>query len=172
MKNLLLCILCFAGFGLWSQSTDQSVQKESISFLSHNEEAITGLGMAIPAEKFNWKPAEGVRTVGEVLMHTAASNYFILMNLGIKPPANIDMMNMEKMEGKDKILDAVHASFKFVNDNLLSVKDAQLGEMVKFPWAEMSKQAVMFLLVDHTGEHKGQLIAYARSVGVTPPWSK
>ena len=44
--------------------------------------------------------------------------------------------------------------------------------IIFFPWAEMSKQAVMFLLVDHTGEHKGQLIAYARSVGVTPPWSK
>ena len=49
---------------------DQSVQKESISFLSHNEEAITGLGMAIPAEKFNWKPAEGVRTC---LLYTSPS---------------------------------------------------------------------------------------------------
>jgi uncharacterized damage-inducible protein DinB len=43
---------------------------------------------------------------------------------------------------------------------------------VKLFGMDMTKQgAVMFLLSDQH-EHLGQSIAYARSNGVTPPWSK
>jgi len=149
----------------------QATQKVAQSFLAQNEKAIVSLGNAIPEEKYGWKPAEGVRSVGEVLLHVAQGNYYLLMNIGIPPPATIDMMGMEKIQGKAKIIETLEASFKFVNDNILSIKDNQLTDKVKFPWAEMSKHAALYLMVDHTGEHKGQLIAYARSNGVVPPWS-
>lgn len=171
MKLILLfltLLTCTIGY---SQIPEQAVQKEAIGFLGYNEQAIASLGSAFPEEKFNWKPAEGVRSVGEVILHVANSNYYFLMNLGIPPPASVDMMNLEKIQGKDKILETFHASFQFLKDNLLSVKDAQLTEKIKFPWAEMSKHAVINLLIDHSGEHKGQLIAYARSNGIVPPWS-
>ena len=171
MKNLLLMLcLCIAATA-WSQESMQATQKVAQSFLAQNEKAIVSLGNAIPEEKYGWKPAEGVRSVGEVLLHVAQGNYYLLMNIGIPPPATIDMMGMEKIQGKAKIIETLEASFKFVNDNILSIKDNQLNDKVKFPWAEMSKHAALYLMVDHTGEHKGQLIAYARSNGVVPPWS-
>jgi len=156
----------------FAQIPDQAVQKETIAFLGFNEQAITSLAKAIPEDKYGWKPADGVRSVREVLLHVAGGNYFLLMNMGIAPPPTIDLMGMEKMEAdKDKILEILQASFKHVSDNLLSFKDSQLSEKVKFPWAEMTRHAACFLLIDHTGEHKGQLIAYARSNGIVPPWS-
>jgi len=167
MKNVLVIFFVCLLFSGWSQAA----QKEAQSFLAHNEQAIVSLGNTIPEEKYNWRPAEGVRSIGEVLLHIAQGNYYLLMNLGIAPPAGIDMMTMEKIQGKTKIIETVQASFKFLHDNVLSITDAQLTDKVKFPWAEMSKHATLFLLVDHTGEHKGQLIAYARSNGIIPPWS-
>ena len=171
MKLIPIILLCFAASMTYSQIGEQSVQKEALAFLGFNEQAITSLAKAIPEDKFSWRPAEGVRSVSEVLMHIASGNYFILMNMGIAPPSSIDMMSMEKLQGKDKVLEALQGSFKFVQDNLLTLKDSQIPEKVKFPWAEMTRHAACFLLIDHSGEHKGQLIAYARSNGIVPPWS-
>lgn len=165
-----ILIFCSAHL-LWSQSGSQAAQKTAQGFLKQNEQAIVSLGNAIPEDKYGWKPADGVRSVGEVLLHIAGGNYYLLMNAGITPPPTVDIMNIEKIQGKAKIIETVQASFKFLNDNLLSIKDSQLEDKVKFPWAEMSKHSVLYLLVDHTGEHKGQLIAYARSNSITPPWS-
>jgi hypothetical protein len=39
------------------------------------------------------------------------------------------------------------------------------------PWGTPLDQAAFIMTGDLRG-HLGQLIAYARSVGVTPPWSK
>ncbi len=171
MKSILLFLTLLTFTIGFSQIPEQAVQKEAMAFLGFNEQAITSLAKAIPEDKFSWRPAEGVRSVSEVLMHIAGSNYYILMNMGIAPPPSIDMMGMEKIQGKDKVLEALHNSFKFVQDNLLTFKDSQLPEKVKFPWAEMTRHAACFLLIDHSGEHKGQLIAYARSNGIVPPWS-
>ena len=37
---------------------------------------IIALAEAIPAEKYAWRPGPGVRSVSEVLMHTASGNLF------------------------------------------------------------------------------------------------
>ncbi len=171
MKLNFVFLFCLSSTLSFSQIGEQAVQKEALAFLAFNEQAITSLAKAIPEDKYSWRPAEGVRSISEVLMHIASGNYFLLMNMGIAPPSTIDMMSMEKVNGKDKVLDALQASFKHIQDNLLSFKDSQMPEKVKFPWAEMTRHAACFLLIDHTGEHKGQLIAYARSNGIVPPWS-
>ena len=35
-----------------------------------------------------------------------------------------------------------------------------------------NKLGGLLAIMEHNGEHKGQLIAYARTNGVVPPWSK
>jgi len=47
-----------------------------------------------------------------------------------------------------------------------------LNEEVDFGFAKMNKMGGLLAMMEHNGEHKGQLIAYARSNGVVPPWSK
>ena len=150
----------------------QAAQKEAIKFLKQNEIAIINLAKEIPEDQYHWKPAQGVRDIGSVFLHIASSNYFIMMNLGIPPPPAIDLMSLESVEGRDNIIASVQTSFQFVYDHLLSIKDKQLSEKVKFPFAEMTKYGAIYLLIDHSGEHKGQQIAYARSIGVAPPWSR
>jgi hypothetical protein len=48
--------------------------------------------------------------------------------------------------------------------------DASLATPSK--WPKMSKQRLWIATATHLHEHLGQLIAYARSNRITPPWSK
>src|SRR5215471_21243928 len=63
---------------------------------------IIALAEAIPAEKYGWRPGPGVRSVSEVLMHTAAGNYFFLQSMGMKAgedlPKNPEKSVMDKAD--------------------------------------------------------------------------
>lgn len=39
----------------------------------------------MPAEKYSWRPGEGVRSVGEVYTHIVAANYGVAGALGTLP---------------------------------------------------------------------------------------
>jgi uncharacterized damage-inducible protein DinB len=49
---------------------------------------------------------------------------------------------------------------------------ADLDATVELFGQERTKAQVVYLLGTHYHEHLGQSIAYARSIGVVPPWSK
>src|SRR3954453_8127879 len=44
---------------------------------------------AIPAEKYSWRPAAGVRSVQEVVLHAAVNNYMLLEMMGRHAPAEL-----------------------------------------------------------------------------------
>ena len=50
--------------------------------------------------------------------------------------------------------------------------DAKLETMQKMFGRESSVRSTWVMTVTHVHEHLGQLIAYARSNKVVPPWSK
>jgi uncharacterized damage-inducible protein DinB len=55
---------------------------------------------------------------------------------------------------------------------MAAVPDTDLDKTVQwFDKSMISERAIMFFLASHNHEHLGQMIAYARSNGVTPPWS-
>ena len=51
------------------------------------ERKVVGLARAVPADKYAWRPAPGVRSVGDVVMHVAADNYLFPAILGTPAPA-------------------------------------------------------------------------------------
>jgi uncharacterized damage-inducible protein DinB len=68
--------------------------------------------------------------------------------------------------------EALRTSYANLQKAIAGLSQADLSVSVKLFGMDMTKQgAVMFLLSDQH-EHLGQSIAYARSNGVTPPWSK
>jgi uncharacterized damage-inducible protein DinB len=52
------------------------------------------------------------------------------------------------------------------------LSDADLNKMVKAFGRDMTQRRVLMIVQTHMHEHLGQSIAYARSNGVTPPWSE
>jgi len=171
----LLCLLPLAGFAQKGKKAPKgpAIQESINSMMAMNEQRILQLADAFPADKYDWRPAEGVRSVGETFLHLAAANYFFVMNLGFQLPEGVDPRGMEaSVKGKENIKDAVQKSFAFANEKILGVDSKNLGAIVKFPFGEMDQQSTLLLLLEHSGEHKGQLIAYARMNGITPPWSE
>lgn len=149
--------------------------------LAQVEQKVTSLAEAIPEEQYGWRPAEGVRSVGEVVMHVAADNYFLPTFAGHSAPAETgikdgDYPSVQAYESrsvsKAEALEALRASFAHLRGAMESADDAYLARTLNVFGSEMSGLYLSVITTTHLHEHLGQMIAYARSNGVVPPWSQ
>jgi uncharacterized damage-inducible protein DinB len=144
------------------------------------EEKLTGLVEAMPAEAYAWRPGEGVRSTGEVVMHIAADNYFLPTPVGVTAPAATgikpnDYPSVQAYERrsatKTEALAAMRASFAHLRAAMEQADEASLKRELSVFGSSMTGLELWVLTTTHLHEHLGQLIAYARSNGVVPPWS-
>src|SRR6186713_1341674 len=129
---------------------------------------IKALAEAIPEEKYGWRPAPGVRSVGEVFGHIAAGNYYLTKVAGVEPPAGAP--DFEKL-GKKDLLVWLDKSYEHVRTALNSATPEQLDKVVDFFGEKTTARGIYLKEYGHLSEHLGQAIAYARANGITPPWS-
>jgi uncharacterized damage-inducible protein DinB len=144
------------------------------------QKKLVDLAKAIPEGAYSWRPT-GARSTGEVLLHVAADNYLIPISMGKPAPASTgitatDFKAVETFEKrkltKDQIVAELDASFKHLHEAMGLTTDANLNEKIKFFGQDWSRQRAMLATVTHLHEHLGQMIAYARSNNVAPPWSR
>lgn len=130
------------------------------------------LAEAMPADKYSWRPAPGVRSVGEVYLHVVGGNSFIPTFLGAPPMEGVSRETEKTVKDKAQIVALLKKSIENARAVAANVPEADLNKKVKaFGGREMSERQVLLILLNHLHEHLGQSIAYARSNGVTPPWS-
>jgi uncharacterized damage-inducible protein DinB len=153
------------------------VREEFISDMDTMHVKFIALAKAIPADKFGWRPAAGTRTVSEAFMHVVGEWYFFSpMSMAAKPPADFGapkdkLPALEKnVTTKDAVIAELEKSWAHCISQLRSADPATLTGKYK-PWGT-TVDAAAFGMSGDLHEHMGQLIAYARSVGVKPPWSK
>ncbi|MEO8399816.1 MAG: DinB family protein [Ignavibacteriaceae bacterium] len=152
-----------------------SFQSEFLGQVDFVKGRIISLLEAVPEEKFSYRPAEGVRSLGEIYRHINMGNYAAIVYGGYELPNGIklDWENFEKAEtDKAKIKDELSKSFDMVKDKYSKVSAEDLETKVQFFGMEMSRRNFMITMLNHMHEHLGQSIAYARMNGITPPWSK
>jgi len=136
------------------------------------EEKLVSLAEAIPAEKYSWRPGEGVRSISEVYMHVAGGNYLLPSFAGVTPPPGISRDMEKTVTEKTKVIEALKQSFVHLHEAVEKASDADFDRNVKFFGKEVSIRYVFMIAASHCHEHLGQSIAYARTNGITPPWSK
>jgi hypothetical protein len=106
------------------------IRSEIIRQIDDAQKKLLGLAEATPAEKFAWRPAQGVRSTGEVFLHVAGGNYYLATLWGVKPPEGIDMRNIEKNGGdKPAVIEAMKKSFDHVRQAILSAPEAEMEPM-------------------------------------------
>ncbi len=150
-------------------------QSDTAGVLGHVQEEMVSLEQAVPQSKFTWRPAKGVRSVAEVYLHAAGGGYFFGKLIGFEIPAEVasQMKDLEKSTtDKAKIQKILADSFTWFGTQVKALPDAELGKTVDFFGRPMTKRALIISAVGHYQEHLGQSIAYARTNGVVPPWSK
>ena len=146
---------------------------EFLDEVSYYEQRFLRLAEAIPPEKYNWRPAEGVRSIGDVYIHVVAANYNFARMLGTPLPATLDMRTLTAITGdKAKDIQGLKDSFAHFRNAVLAIKDSDLDKEIKTPRGQSTIRGAFFLISGHLGEHLGQSIAYARLVGVVPPWTE
>lgn len=146
-------------------------------FLFHFDQAAekyVKLAEAIPAEKYTWRPAEGVRSIAEVFLHISTANYGLAGNIGASAPAGVTMQGLEKSTtDKAAIIKHLRDSFAHFRAAVVAFPENEPERMVRyFGPPQITARQFLYFTADHTGEHLGQAIAYARMNGVVPPWSQ
>jgi uncharacterized damage-inducible protein DinB len=119
--------------------------------------------------KYDWKPGQGVRSVGDVFNLIVFENGLLA---GVLEGAPNAAARPAPITDPEKMQDALKASYANLQKTITSLSDGDLQSTVKLFGRDWTKRdAVMHVLADQH-EHLGQSIAYARSNGVVPPWSK
>ncbi len=152
---------------LQAQPAAQSVQASLSKDAGTLSDKFTGLARVM-AGKYDWKPGEGVRSVGDVFNLIVAENGMLAGTLtgagsGARPAAVTDPGKMQE---------ALKASYASLQKTIEAMSDSDLKAPVKLFGRDMTKEDAVRLLLGDQHEHLGQLIAYARTNGVVPPWSK
>jgi uncharacterized damage-inducible protein DinB len=145
---------------------------------------LVALAEAIPAEQYGWRPAEGVRSVSEVFLHVANGNTLLPPAIGATPPPDVAlppdmpaaMAWMREREAritdKGDVLAALQQSVAYAAGAVRGLASPALEDEIAIFGFPASRRAYVLMLLTHNHEHLGQAIAYARSIGVTPPWSE
>jgi len=139
----------------------------------HVSRQLVALAEATPADKFSWRPAQGVRSMSEVYMHIALANFYLLSVTGPKMPADIKAENMESaVTAKSGVIDWLKRSLEAVKTAHAKVTPGELQRKVKVNDRDATVDGMYLRIIVHANEHMGQLVAYARMNGIVPPWSK
>ncbi|MGH7530074.1 MAG: DinB family protein [Gemmatimonadales bacterium] len=146
------------------------VRGDLIAQLDEAATKLEQLGEAIPQDKYGWRPGTGVRSVGEVLMHVANGNYYLLGMAGISAPEGA-MGSENAVTDRAQVVERMRTSFEHVRNAIRGMSDAELDKPATMFGRQTTNRNVLLTTVSHAHEHLGQLIAYARTNGVTPPWS-
>jgi hypothetical protein len=133
------------------------------------------VGLArVMAGKYDWKPGEGVRSVGDVFNLIVMENKMLAGLLtGAEAPAGGGMGGRgNQVTDPAAMQEALRSSYAALAQALSGLSDSDLKTNVKIFGRDMTKQGAAVMLLFDQHEHLGQSIAYARSNSVVPPWSK
>ena len=126
-----------------------------------------------PEDKYDFKPTPAQRSFAEQLLHAAGANYFFIDPvIGKKPPAAEDPKR-DQYKSKADIVAFVKKSFADGAAALQSKGEKGLmTEVVYFPNQKARVLDIAYGMIEHNGEHYGQLVVYYRLAGLVPPESR
>lgn len=152
---------------------ERGFRSEYLAELTVAEDHVVRLAEKIPPEKYTWRPAAGVRSVSEVLLHIAGSHFNVPAVLGVAPREKMVGGEYDKSTtDKAKVVAALKESFAATRAGVERLTDADGEKTLQWFDGTNTYRGVLYFMARHTGEHTGQLIAYARMIGVIPPWNE
>ena len=165
-----------------SASAQEAMTKESaaavkaafIADLEVMRGKFMGLAQAFPQDKYTWRPMDGVRSVSEVLMLIASEGYgFVPSAVGGKPGvAREEAQGLSKITDKQQVIDHLTKAFAHAKQELEAADPATLIAKRRVMGQDRAFPDIVLAIGGDLHEHLGQLIAYARTNHIVPPWSK
>ena len=134
---------------------------------------LTAMAEDFPEDKYDFRPDPAQRTFAEQLLHAAGANYFFINPAkGLKPPSG----DPKRADYKTKaaVVDFVRKSFADGAALIQQKGDAGLNDLFVDPFSNQQSRVSdgAWGLLEHSGEHYGQLVVYYRVAGLVPPESR
>jgi uncharacterized damage-inducible protein DinB len=171
-KSLLTLLLLLCTRATLAQAPPEGLWQGYDGEWKHVSKQLIDLAEATPQDKFSWRPAPGVRSTSEVYMHIAMANFYLLSVTGPKMPAELKLEMEKSVTSKADVINWLKRSLDAVSEAHASVTSKDLERKVHIADRDATVDAMYLRIIVHANEHMGQLVAYARMTGVTPPWSK
>lgn len=155
-------------------------KKATISAILVSKSYTLQIAEAMPANKYNYKPTDSVRSFGEQMAHIAMSSKF-LVDLFVKGgamPSQEDFAAAAKMEkemgtSKEACIKALTEAYDMVATTYENMSDEQLEEtfVVPFDPAQPSfmKEKAFQFISEHNAHHRGQALVGLRMQGIKSP---
>ena len=133
---------------------------------------LTAMAEDFPEDKYDFKATPAERSFAEQLLHAAGSCYYFTNTVtGQKLPAGDPKRDQYKT--KADIVAFVKKSFA---DGAAAIQaQGEKGMTTQFEYFPGQKSRVLDMaygIIEHSGEHYGQLVVYYRLAGLVPPESR
>ena len=168
LTHYVVCTLAVALMVPLAQAQPAGIQAAFGKDAGTLSDKFTGLARVMSG-KYDWKPGQGVRSVGDVFNLIVKENGLLASVLSGTPNTAAPPTPITDPE---KLQEALKASYANLQKAIAGLSDSDLQTPVKLFGHDLTKQGAVMLLLGDQHEHLGQSIAYARSNGVVPPWSK
>src|SRR5579864_344318 len=153
----------------------------------NQEYEVRSAAEAMPADKWDYRPAAGVfknekpefgpaevRTFAEQVKHVACSNFGFAAELdGSKPPEACDKGGPSPAHTRSELLTYLRDSFAALNKSLNAITVKNMFDPIKGPYATPNTRlGLAAICVWHAADHYGQMVLYLRLNGIVPPSSR
>lgn len=139
------------------QTPYQQIQR---SFNSVNKRLLD-MAKDFPEAKYNFKATPDVRSFGEVIIHAMSGDVYAAKK-GRGENVQWDEVDPKQYKSKAEIVAALEKAINDATTTLNAIPPDRFKENVQ-PWVSV---------IEHCGEHYGQLVVYYRVNGLVPPGSR
>ena len=155
---LTLCCLMLPAASTLGQTTPEKSPDMSTELRNAFNEVngwVVKSAEMVPADKYNYRPVDTVRTFGQLVAHlTDSYNFFCAQGVGNK----VEWSEAVEKAGTEK-------------DTLLPKLKEAAGRCEAAYSSSNAQLRPLFMNVGHTSLHYGNLITYMRMLGLKPPSS-
>ena len=161
--------------------TKEDPAKAMDGLLSSMESQVVGAAKAMPADKYNFAPVQGICTRGQTtqfdtvrtfvaqVTHLAQANYFFFGWSGIK--ADRDLKAIGSITTKDEAVAALEASFAYAHKAIATITTENAFVSIEPIDGFTTRVTIAGFAAAHGYDHYGQMVEYLRMNGIVPPAS-
>lgn len=169
MKQII-SVIALCTFSLLAYAQSNPVTSAVRDTLQRRQKNLVEAAQDMPADKYGFKPTPAQMSFAHLLGHITQSNGFLCAKIsgGAAPQQQVS-----DSDPKQKLVDALKASFDFCSKALSQLSDAKLGdEVTLFGGRRATKAAALIALTSDWADHYSAAAMYLRLNGLMPPTAK
>jgi uncharacterized damage-inducible protein DinB len=174
MKRIRVAILAAALMPLAASARQEAapeanpVSSALRAIVARESKVVVAAAEEMPADKYSYHPTPEQMTFGKLVAHMATSNVGLCSTISGLPAPKSEPL--KETDPKDKLVEALKASFDFCTQSLAGLDDSKLGEPLPFFGDRTAPRAtLMFVLAADFSDHYSTAASYLRLNGLLPP---